>query len=491
MAQPQSGAPARRASPVYLGLALLLLLFFLPQWFWGDLHFPRQIIFWLSVMALMLFTLLYGYGSTGLWRGALIDERGRMSLSRFQVLLWTWLILPALSVAAVTNVTPRKSEAAKTAFQAEKSAAILKAQEAKSKLDQTAAELRLKAEAARKKAAASQADADQKRKAAPAGATPDAAVAAAAQTAAADAKAAEEAEKSAAAALAPAKEAAVMLEAAQKETPVDPIPTIPPELWVLLGISLTSLVASPLLLTPKKETAPAPGAFERGVNRMELAGDPSATAVGVLNARDNPADARAGDLATGEELANAGYVDVSRLQNLYFTLILALVYAAILHQAFAGDAFIHALPALSAGMVTLVGISHAGYLAAKSVQKTPDTTATSGAAGGGAARGVERDPLNPGATPVNVASAPKLTDLRVSGTPASRVATVYGEGIGETSGQQVLLVGSDGTRELVPATSLRLGKIQFQVPDPPPPAPVKVWVDTGTQTSINFLTLPG
>ncbi len=60
---------------------------------------------WLGAVALLtLFAAIAGHGVTGCWRGPLIDERNKISLSRLQALLWTLLILSALLSAALTNM---------------------------------------------------------------------------------------------------------------------------------------------------------------------------------------------------------------------------------------------------------------------------------------------------------------------------------------------------------------------------------------------------
>src|SRR5437879_486206 len=61
---------------------------------------------WVITMAsLTLFTLVVGHGVTGVWKGAFVDERNRMSLSRLQMLLWTVVIVSAFSSIAVARLT--------------------------------------------------------------------------------------------------------------------------------------------------------------------------------------------------------------------------------------------------------------------------------------------------------------------------------------------------------------------------------------------------
>ncbi|MCH9648368.1 MAG: hypothetical protein K0U98_09020 [Deltaproteobacteria bacterium] len=67
---------------------------------------------WLVVMAsMLLFTLIAGQGIKGMWRGAFIDERNRISLSRFQMLAWTIVILSGLATLIVARVGANPADA--------------------------------------------------------------------------------------------------------------------------------------------------------------------------------------------------------------------------------------------------------------------------------------------------------------------------------------------------------------------------------------------
>lgn len=80
----------------------------------------------------------------------------------------------------------------------------------------------------------------------------------------------------------------------------------------------------------------------------------------------------------GEETGNANILDFTRLQNLFFTLILVGVYAASLGGLLSEAAKtieltpIKEFPSLSTAFVALLGISHAGYLVAKGTDKQPE-----------------------------------------------------------------------------------------------------------------------
>ena len=188
---------------------------------------------WYTILGLLfLFALVAGQGLTGSWRGILIDERNKMSLSRLQLVTWTLVILSAIMAAAMSNV------------------------------------------------------------------------------------------------------------AKGIESPLDF--TIPSELWVLMGISTTSLIAAPAILSNAKEKV----------------------------ATKSEGEAAWGDLLRGEELSNADKLDLGKMQMFFFTLILVVAYGAQLRGMFLGsETGITSLPIVENGMNVLLGISHTGYLASKAVPR--------------------------------------------------------------------------------------------------------------------------
>jgi hypothetical protein len=118
---------------------------------------------------------------------------------------------------------------------------------------------------------------------------------------------------------------------------------IPPQIWVLMGISTTSLIGSPLLKS----------------NKM---------AEGKIKTRDDVQEAEVADLFRGEEVSNCNVLDLAKVQMFFFTLVLVLVYAVRLGSLFINThAPILMLPDIDPSMTTLLGISHAGYLANKAI----------------------------------------------------------------------------------------------------------------------------
>lgn len=118
---------------------------------------------------------------------------------------------------------------------------------------------------------------------------------------------------------------------------------IPNEVWLLLGISTTSLVASPLI---------------KGQKRRRIQNNP------------NVAEARFGDLVKGEEESNFLGLDLAKVQMFYFTLIVIGAYMiALASMLTKSQNAITSLPGIDGGVVALLGVSHAGYLTNKAVPR--------------------------------------------------------------------------------------------------------------------------
>lgn len=217
---------------------------------------------WLAIATLLvIFIILAGKAITGYWRGALIDDRNQISLSRFQLAAWTSLILSAFLEAALSNIR-----------------------------------------------------------------------------------------------LVP------------NQTPISI--GVPAEAWALLGIATTSLVASPLILGTKKDRQPDP-VQEVSVRTALIADGITPTLQGQVVAFACADDASWSDMFTGDETSNATQLDLGKVQMFFFTLILVLAYGVAI-----GSMFLHTigkieqLPVFDPGMVALLGISHAGYLANKAVPRS-------------------------------------------------------------------------------------------------------------------------
>jgi hypothetical protein len=176
------------------------------------------------------------------------------------------------------------------------------------------------------------------------------------------------------------------------------------DLLALLGISATSLVGSPLIAATKKSKAPGPNAVASTAQEMvkldnvpdsvKSAGRGTGAAAAAAPAKPSPAnvalaiaenaegilyknptasDASFADMFEGNEIGNAAHVDLSKVQMFFFTAVIAVAYVVALWDAMSTGAIYgasFAFPAVSSGMVGLLGISNAGYLAAKGVDHT-------------------------------------------------------------------------------------------------------------------------
>jgi hypothetical protein len=216
---------------------------------------------------LLLFALIAGNGITGSWLGVLIDERNRISLARFQLVLWTILILSAFLTAALYNV--------------------------------------------------------------------------------------------------------------QKGQPNPIAIAIPQELWLLMGISVTSLVGSPLIRSTKENKTASEDDTLRSSTLLGRRGLAPAdyTLKGQIVQKDNPEQASWADMFSGDDVANVAQLDMSKIQMFYFTLILVIVYGAALGNLLLSippspSEGIKAFPVLDASTIALLGISHAAYLSGKAIPRS-------------------------------------------------------------------------------------------------------------------------
>jgi len=147
-------------------------------------------------------------------------------------------------------------------------------------------------------------------------------------------------------------------------------------LWALLGISTTSLIGTPAILTNIQNKDPDQSAIKKASAMVnEPAAQIEANRDGALYANQSMADARFTDMFEGDELANTGHLDFAKLQMFYFTVIAAVTFFVMVLALFAKpnlDAArdLEHLPLLPDGLVAILGISNAGYLSSKAVVRT-------------------------------------------------------------------------------------------------------------------------
>ena len=161
------------------------------------------------------------------------------------------------------------------------------------------------------------------------------------------------------------------------------------QLWALMGISTASLVGTPLILQNKATQNAHPDEVQSAAKNLgESVSDVDSNREGKLYANASIKDARLTDMFEGDEIGNTAFVDIAKVQMFLFTMIIIVAYCYQVYSTLGqtlfddhgkallgldGKRLIDTLgmPALSAGIVALLGISHAGYLTSKTADHTP------------------------------------------------------------------------------------------------------------------------
>jgi hypothetical protein len=175
-----------------------------------------------------------------------------------------------------------------------------------------------------------------------------------------------------------------------------------PELWALMAISTGSAAGAVIIKSTKAGQTPDPVAIVASAAVKAAAAapaavvdpgvgvDPTALPIAPLPLKGVPLGVlctgikpRFSDLFKGEEIVDCDSVDISKVQMFFFTIASIVGYAmALAHydfcQAPAGDVGVGMVagstiffPPISTALVTLIGISHAGYLTVKAAPHTP------------------------------------------------------------------------------------------------------------------------
>jgi len=149
---------------------------------------------------------------------------------------------------------------------------------------------------------------------------------------------------------------------------------VPPQLWMAMGIAITSLAGTPLILNIKaNQKPPVLEESARFVSAMDRESQAQTRFVGLVAEHRCPEDAVWSDLFTGDEAGNVTAVDLGKVQMFYFTLILIVSYTIAVFTLVGRHGAISQLPVLSDGAIALLGLSHAGYLGAKAAPNTKPT----------------------------------------------------------------------------------------------------------------------
>lgn len=148
---------------------------------------------------------------------------------------------------------------------------------------------------------------------------------------------------------------------------------VPPPVLAAMGIAGLTTAAVPAILNAKTRQEPensAKAAAQQRVAGMNAISPDTVTTTGRVICRTCSGAATWLDLVTGDETANGGTVDLSKVQQLLVTGVLAGGYALCLLCVFtAATPWDRHLPVLSPDMVWLLAVSHAGYLVYKVAPK--------------------------------------------------------------------------------------------------------------------------
>ena len=142
--------------------------------------------------------------------------------------------------------------------------------------------------------------------------------------------------------------------------------SVPQEIFLAAGISLTSLAATPLIHSVKARQQTSTIPF--GKTRDELK-DTGARMIGRIYIASSPAKTTWPDLFRGDENTNADELELGKVQLFFFTVIKLAAYGYALFAKFA-DAPPVSFPELGQSFLTVLALSHAGYLAQASVPHT-------------------------------------------------------------------------------------------------------------------------
>lgn len=147
---------------------------------------------------------------------------------------------------------------------------------------------------------------------------------------------------------------------------------IPWQLWAIMGISVTSLVGSLLILSTKKDLKMADN--ERTKDLENKLKKRNMEAEGTVCIKQTIEQAKFTDIFTGDEVTDCRRIDMAIVQMFFFTIIVIVAYSILIYVTMINKANTPnklEFPPLSEGIITLLAISHGAYLTEKAVPSTP------------------------------------------------------------------------------------------------------------------------
>ena len=145
--------------------------------------------------------------------------------------------------------------------------------------------------------------------------------------------------------------------------------TVPGTLLGLMGISLTSAVASSAVMSGKAAKPASAAQVQQAAQKTNETVEPCGTLFGYKDR----SRASFMDLFEGDELGDAHTIDLGKIQMFFFTVVGACVYLGQMYSSVNGVP--STLPPLPENLVILMGMSHTGYVGNKMVNRTPEVSA--------------------------------------------------------------------------------------------------------------------
>ena len=249
---------------------------------------------------------------------------------------------------------------------------------------------------------------------------------------------------------------------------------VPEEMWLLMGISTTSLVGSPLLLGTKSARQVSDEERDEAVSQPGVDKD-KLRPMGQVLANKHPRDARLSDLVRGEEIGNFVQLDLAKVQMLFFTAILVLAYGVALGKIFlAPDDVAALITDITSSMTTVVDAIASVAPSLADLPAADLTAAATDVSGAAADVSAAATKVSAAATEVSanatgvvarmadvtssmtdivarMASAPSLADVAAAATDVSGAATGVGgiHGLPKLDSSMVALLGISHTGYLV------------------------------------------
>jgi hypothetical protein len=143
------------------------------------------------------------------------------------------------------------------------------------------------------------------------------------------------------------------------------IVTMPWQLVTLLGISLTAVAGTSLILGVKKDTELTVERAQEIKDRLDLKNRKNE---GTVCENKNIGDANFTDMFKGDEVGDCSTINMAKVQMFFFTVVIIVAYSLlILNSMLIKNPM---FPDLSQELVTILGLSNAGYLTEKAVPST-------------------------------------------------------------------------------------------------------------------------